>query len=166
MSKLIDGTESKISFDETADIKKIKTKDREIILTSPVKVTGNVFKTNDGLYLSANITYEYSDECARCLKEVKDKVDTSISGRLVEKEQKNKIENDEDETEIFYEGNEVDLDELTINTILLSLPMRVLCNEECRGICPKCGQDLNEVECNCEDDNIDPRFAKLKELLD
>jgi len=81
-----------------------------------------------------------------------------------------KFEDDEEEPSeeelIVVSGYTLDLTEPIISSILLSLPMKTICDEDCKGICPNCGRDLNEGQCNCEDKNIDPRLAKLKELMD
>ena len=60
-----------------------------------------------------------------------------------------------------YEGDAVDLDELVREQILLALPSRNLCREDCKGLCQKCGADLNAGECSCERGETDPRWAAL-----
>ncbi len=63
-----------------------------------------------------------------------------------------------------YEGDAVDLDELVREQILLALPTRTLCREECKGLCPECGANLNAGECDCAQKEIDPRWAALADL--
>lgn len=63
-----------------------------------------------------------------------------------------------------YEGGAVDLDELVREQILLALPSRHLCREDCKGLCQKCGANLNENECSCEQGEVDPRWAALADL--
>jgi uncharacterized protein len=65
-----------------------------------------------------------------------------------------------------YEGDAVDLDELVREQILLGLPSRRLCREECKGLCPKCGADLNAGDCSCEQGEADPRWSALAEWKD
>lgn len=72
----------------------------------------------------------------------------------------------EDDEEIFVEGYNLDLEKLALNEIYLNFPMKVLCKEDCKGICKNCGTNLNLHKCNCENDNIDPRLAGLKALFD
>jgi uncharacterized protein len=62
------------------------------------------------------------------------------------------------------QGDELDLNELAREQILLSLPEQMFCREDCRGLCPACGKDLNDGECDCGSDEIDPRWAALKGL--
>ena len=63
-----------------------------------------------------------------------------------------------------YEGDAVDLDELVREQILLALPSRHLCREDCKGLCQKCGADLNAGACSCEQGEVDPRWAALADL--
>ena len=62
-------------------------------------------------------------------------------------------------------GN-IDMDELVMTDVTLELPFQLLCREDCKGLCPVCGADLNETTCNCNTKQIDPRLEKLKMLLD
>lgn len=65
------------------------------------------------------------------------------------------------ETE-FYEGEEIDLTNLLQDQVLLTLPPKAICKEDCRGLCPKCGRNLNKEACQCLEQDIDPRLAALK----
>lgn len=75
------------------------------------------------------------------------------------------IEIDEGESQIaFYEGEGLDLREILREHILLSLPMQKVCSEACKGICPVCGQNRNQVECGCKTVPVDDRWAALKKI--
>src|SRR5919112_562701 len=65
-----------------------------------------------------------------------------------------------------YEGDAVDLDEIVREQTLLALPSRHLCREDCKGLCQKCGANLNENQCSCEQGETDPRWAALADLKD
>ena len=65
----------------------------------------------------------------------------------------------------FYSGEELDLLDLIKEQIELNLPMKPLCDDACKGICPKCGTDLNVKSCTCSVKDIDPRFESLKKLI-
>lgn len=163
LSRLIDRTVSKIDFEHSFDLSKIQSASGEIVLAKPVIVKGSVYKTNDDLYLSANISYEYYENCARCLKEFINRVDTVLSGRLMETSQSLGTD---DEFVFYYENDQLEIKEQVIASIILSLPMKSLCNDNCRGLCLVCGKDLNIEECSCDIQEIDPRLAKLKDLFD
>ncbi len=66
--------------------------------------------------------------------------------------------------EEFFEGREIDLGGIVREQILLALPMDALCREDCRGLCPVCGKDLNQAECGCERQPADPRWGALKNV--
>ncbi len=59
----------------------------------------------------------------------------------------------------------MDFDKLVNTEILPEMPMKVLCNEECKGICPKCGTDLNEKDCGCDRISADPRMARVLDIF-
>jgi uncharacterized protein len=63
-----------------------------------------------------------------------------------------------------FDGEALDIDEIVKEQILLAVPSHMLCRDDCKGICPECGSDRNTGECSCVTDNIDPRWAALKNL--
>jgi len=65
----------------------------------------------------------------------------------------------------FYREGELDLGEIVREQLLLNIPMRPLCGESCKGLCPHCGANLNETTCGCEQKSIDPRMKALEKLL-
>ncbi len=72
---------------------------------------------------------------------------------------------DEDEAEMgFYEGDGVELNDVLREFILLTLPMQRVCSEDCKGICPECGQNRNQKECDCQKTSADDRWAALKSI--
>jgi DUF177 domain-containing protein len=64
----------------------------------------------------------------------------------------------------YFDGHTIDLDPIVREQVLLALPVSVVCKDDCKGLCPKCGQDLNEAECGCERKVVDPRLAVLKSI--
>ena len=66
----------------------------------------------------------------------------------------------------FVDLNGIDIDELIMTDVTLEIPFQLLCREDCKGLCPVCGSDLNVKTCNCNQKQIDPRLEKLKMLLD
>ena len=75
--------------------------------------------------------------------------------------------NREDNDElILVESQEIDLDELVMSDLLLTLPMKHLCREDCKGLCAQCGKNLNEGDCGCKKKPVDPRLEALRKLLD
>ena len=102
--------------------------------------------------------------CSRCLSDVS--VDTNLEVNLIlspsETEKKEEAGGDIDyET---YRGRTIDLNDYMREQVNLSLPYKVVCTEDCRGLCSGCGQNLNEQQCGCETHQEDSRFAVLKDI--
>lgn len=167
LSRLLDRTVYKIDLNQSILFEDIKVdNDRDIKFVGPIKLVGSIYKTDEGIFLSANVEYQYSENCARCLKDFTNKVETVLSGRLVEKSKKEIKDHESDEPLIYHEGEGLNLSEPIVTSILLSLPMKSLCDYNCKGLCKKCGKDLNQGDCDCIEDNVDPRLTKLRQLFD
>ncbi len=124
-----------------------------------------------GEYLiKGNVTVSVGLACDRCLKEFEKDLDLHID--LVYS-RASEIEGEGKDHEVtagelntgFIAGDELDLGEVVSEQMMLAMPMRSLCFEGCKGICPKCGADLNKTECGCEIGSIDHRFQVLEEYL-
>ena len=76
------------------------------------------------------------------------------------------LNHEENDEFIQVENEQIDLDELFRADILLELPTKYLCNPGCKGICPQCGQNLNQRDCGCNMHQVDPRLEVLKKLID
>ncbi len=128
--------------------------------TSPVKVKGSVGNYTGIVELRAKANFVLETSCDRCAKEISVPLETEIFHTLVTHL------NDESNDELLL-INELrfDLDPLITEDIFLELPSKLLCSEDCKGVCPRCGKDLNTGSCSCEKE-IDPRLAALKQLLD
>ena len=128
--------------------------------TSQVKVSGSAGNYTGIVELRAKADFVLEMDCDRCAKEIKVPLEMDFFHTLVTHL------NDETNDELLL-VNELrfDLDPLIIEDIFLDLPAKFLCDEECKGVCPKCGKDLNTGSCGCEKE-IDPRLAALKQLLD
>lgn len=105
--------------------------------------------------------------CDRCLHSVKMPVRIVFTHQLKAPEQEKSALKEEDisESSPFLSGFELDTEILMNNEILINMPMKVLCKEECKGICPECGQNLNEGECGCDTFVPDPRMAMIKDIF-
>ncbi|MEC9489820.1 MAG: DUF177 domain-containing protein [Halanaerobiales bacterium] len=123
---------------------------REIEIKDPIKLELGIFNTKDSFVVEGKLEANLILSCSRCLQKYSSSVELDISEDVLKSEM-------EDEEELY-------LDEIIMDNIILSLPMKPLCSDDCKGICPECGQDLNEGECECEVEALDPRLAKLKEF--
>lgn len=169
LSQIFDGTIYKLDIEEDLNIHtsdKAFIVERDIRIEKPVNITGSIYATDDGVYLSSKLTYEYIENCARCLTEFSQKIETVLSAKIIE--ESNQPNEDEEETMIYYDSvkSQLEIEDSIRTSILLSLPMKVLCDENCEGLCDKCGKNLNEGQCECTHEDIDPRLEKLKNLFD
>ena len=114
---------------------------------------------NDGLELEGHISAKLSVQCARCLTDMEYQSEVDFCEFFAE--------TPADDEVYPIEKNKVRLDRMILDAISLSLPIRFLCKEDCRGLCPKCGTDLNKGDCDCEkNENVTSPFDKLKGLFD
>ncbi len=164
LSSFHDETVINLSIEGQLNKDDIKVYGRKIKFLEPIKYCGEIYKVDDEKILHLNISYHYQEACGRCLDNFSRKDKTVLSGKLVNKE--SEVETaDEDEEAIVYSGEKLELDEHIINAIILSLPMKPLCHEECKGLCANCGINRNKKDCQCVIEDIDPRLAILKDLF-
>lgn len=150
------GASQGISFAE--DWKEITGYPDVVVFLEPVKIEGIL--TNEGgiLLLDAEGHTMVELSCSRCLSPVSVKIDF----KLKEKFTNAGIFNEEAET---FSGDYINLTDVIRRTMIAAMPIKVLCKEDCRGLCSKCGQDLNQKECGCDTTYFDPRFEGLRALF-
>lgn len=163
ISKLLDSSQIEVKVNTNLTLGTIEFYGKKLKFSSETLFDGGVYKADKEIFISGNLAYEYVDTCDRCLKKFSVKKETYVNTKVVKN---NEELQQSEELATFCENNNVDLEEVIINTILLDLPMKTICDENCKGFCGKCGKNLNEGQCDCDDIDIDPRLAKLKELMD
>ena len=118
--------------------------------------------------IRGHVKVRIQSDCDRCLEAAEFPIDSDFDlfyRPAARAEYDEEVAIDEGESEIaFYEGAGIDLKDVLREYVLLSLPMQRVCREECRGICPVCGQNRNLVNCGCEVKPVDDRWAALKRL--
>ncbi len=125
-----------------------------------VSVKGSVKNRAGIVSLTAEADFVLDTVCDRCAAPVKMKMSVPVQHTLVPHL------NDEDNDELYLiEDMHFNLDELVREDVLLSIPTKILCREDCKGLCPYCGADLNKGECGCKKP-VDPRLEELKRFLD
>jgi uncharacterized protein len=137
---------------------------------SPVSARLRIEKAGAEIMVKGDLRAEIKLICSRCLKEYNGKltvpVDTVYHPVEELKEEAHLSEVRSEELDLdFYSGEEIDLLDLVKEQVELNIPMKPLCDDACKGICPKCGTDLNIRSCTCSVKDIDPRFESLKKLL-
>lgn len=126
----------------------------------PVTARGQVKNTGGTLKLSADVRADMTVRCARCARPVDILLTPHFTAALRED-----AENEDSENVFPITGNCVDVSDVLETLFILTLDMRFLCREDCRGLCPVCGKCLNDGPCSCKQP-IDPRMAVLGRLLD
>lgn len=134
---------------------------------SPVEAHLELSRTGANVQVGGEIKARIRLACGRCLNEFDHDISLDFSdyftaGRAEEKDKELKPE----EMDISYlEGTEIDTTAMILGQIALDVPIQPLCKEDCKGLCPKCGADLNVTECACDKgDKVDERLAKLKDF--
>lgn len=162
----IDGAEHKFSLD--LEPEKIELQEDEARLTKPVNISGTIRKGLAQTDVSGTIKGEIEIDCTRCLRPAESPLDAEFKAAFVTPENytaEREAELRADDLDVaVFEGDEINLAELAREQILLNLPTRFLCKDDCRGLCPKCGVNLNDAACDCEKKEIDPRWRGLREL--
>lgn len=128
----------------------------------PARVKGEIKNAGGYIPFSATCEIKVNGVCARCLAPVSDTVSIEIS-RAVATELT--AEDEADEYLVAVDG-QIEIGETVEDELILSLPSRLLCHEDCKGLCPKCGCDLNKGKCDCPTHDPDPRWAALKKFLE
>ncbi|MGI6587639.1 MAG: YceD family protein [Peptococcia bacterium] len=139
----------------------------EVSLLKPIHVKGHVSNQGNFLELLMRIKTEVMLPCSRCLDEVKLPLDLEVVDQYYSKEEWSNLSevDEEDSSAVFFlEGDWLDLKQVVRENLLLNLPMRILCTPDCPGICPQCGRNLKEGQCNCCSADLDPRFEVLAQL--
>jgi uncharacterized protein len=140
--------------------------DERVNLAEPAKIKGQVRLAGNEVFVNGHVETRAQLECDRCLKAVELPVSADfaleyITGADYESSSAAALSEEELSVSVF-DGESIDVDEIAKEQILLAVPARTLCREDCQGICPECGIDLNTGQCNCAADEIDPRWAALK----
>ena len=127
-----------------------------------IKGALNLLRISEGIMVRGVLTVDLDLECTRCLKPVTQTFDVKLDECF-------RLEQDmhgDEGISAIDEDNHVDLVPIVRELVIVSTPMQVLCERECLGLCPNCGKDLNTGGCDCQLDEVDPRLAALKALIE
>lgn len=130
-------------------------------LKKPVAYRVRVSNTASVVNLKIDIDFEFSAPCDRCGNYTSKRHTVTIEKSLA-----TSLERQESDTIIVVPDMQLEVDELVYTEVILNLPSKHLCKETCKGLCSVCGKNLNEGDCGCAKTEPDPRFEKLRQLLD
>ncbi len=160
----------KVTFDVTYEPDRLDLTDAGFRQRWPVRIQGTAELTEGTQVITVrgHITGALEGECHRCLDPRRLELDSDFELKYRPRSMlptEPELELDDKEIQFgFYEGEGIELLDVLMEQIMLWLPMHWLCREDCRGLCPICGENRNHVECHCKVEDIDPRWSALKAL--
>ena len=160
LSQIIDRPGESISYSAVVDLSDLQYGTCNPV-TEPVKAEGTVRNTAGVLVMKGMITTCINGICDRCAAELDRELEIPIDAVLV-----TELANEENEDEWVFtlEGDSADLEDIVRTVFVLNMDSKLLCSDDCKGLCCRCGKNLNDGPCSCEKE-IDPRLAALKQLL-
>ena len=132
---------------------------------SPMKVAGEITNTAGYMRMTLSMSVNYQTVCARCLKPVSGCFSLDLDKIVAPRELLSDPDDSKYDDYAIIEDGFLDMDEPLREQIEMEFPVRFLCKEDCKGLCSKCGKNLNDGACDCPTKEIDPRLASLGPLL-
>ena len=133
---------------------------------SPMKVKGDITNTAGYMRMSVTTSLDYEAQCARCLAPVIGQFSLDLEKTVAPRNLLVGLDEDKLDDYAIIEDGFLDMDEQLRAQLEMEFPVRFLCSEDCKGLCQRCGKNLNEGKCDCAEKEIDPRFAPLQKLLE
>lgn len=167
LGSFLDGSKDVFEVKGQLECEALELSNRDVKIVGPIEYKGQIFKVIGGHQINVDIKYTYTEKCNRCLAPATETIKTNIYGKLLEgkKDLEVEVNEDDDEETLYYENGILRLDEYIIEQVIVSLPIKTLCDDDCKGLCQKCGVDLNKENCDCVHEDIDPRLEKLKDFF-
>lgn len=131
-------------------------------IIDPIQFRGQLDMLGDYFELKGKITGTIELTCSRCLVRYPHELNIEVDDKFSNDQETV----DRDVNIIFMDSDTLDITEIVLGNIILSLPIKRLCKEACKGLCPQCGTDLNNSSCGCINEEVDPRLEKLKDFFD
>jgi len=140
----------------------------ECRIQGPAKGEIFLYRVDRDIRLNGKVAALIVLNCDRCLEEYNQKIDTSffymlVPSQSIDKEKEIALGSEDIEISL-YDGAEIQIGEIFREQILLQIPMRHVCSEECKGFCPRCGADLNKEKCRCRKETLNNPFSVLRKL--
>ncbi|HAA05665.1 MAG TPA: hypothetical protein DCE18_20190 [Syntrophobacteraceae bacterium] len=142
-----------------------------IHFAQPLSIDLEIYRRLDHVRVQGNIRAEFRLGCHRCLEDFHWELEQPVDVFLLYR-QESPVQVDDGEPELtgeesdqaFFDGEEIDIDVLVAEQVFLALPIKALCSERCRGLCPRCGANLNMEACKCSDSQKESGFAVLQNI--
>lgn len=157
-----------IMLNKALDVSHVIKGRKDINGITPLQVGLKAKPAEDGaITVSGTLSCELHMNCSRCLKPLDHKLVTEFEESFKQGDNPEAdLQEEDDDTEVHFVPEErIDLVPYIEESLFLSLPFAAVCKEDCKGLCPQCGTDLNERKCDCNTDVIDPRLASLGDFF-
>jgi uncharacterized protein len=162
-----EGLSVNYSRDDKWCSEQIPASDRKYFVLESVSMVCTIKRLRETLFLEGEIASSVEATCSRCLEIAKLPIQGHFHYVLAPAAEMGgeELELSAEDMDIVYYHNEVvDLDPLMFEQLMLQLPMKILCRESCKGLCPSCGVNLNSMNCQCQASPVDERLAVLKKF--
>jgi uncharacterized protein len=156
------------SFAQTYQPDELTFDEHDLRLLEPVSIAGRIRRRDREVELRGKLATKVAVACGRCLKSVELLVEVEFTERFApavawKDEEQHELQQEDLDLAVF-DGEGIELADLVREEIILAMPGHTLCQEQCKGLCPDCGTDLNLSSCDCATKQIDSRWEKLKDL--
>ncbi len=137
-------------------------------IAEPLKASGIILRTGPKVVVEGRVNGFVDCDCVRCLRSMRLPVDLSfrevfVPAELFDNESESQIAGEDMDASLLSD-DVLDISEIVREQVLLFLPEQIFCEPGCRGLCPDCGANLNDSECGCGREEIDPRWSALKDI--
>lgn len=130
-------------------------------IQGPIVMTAELYRVEDEIVFYGKLSFATLEQCTRCLDSLQVEFKTEVQAKIVVED----LMDDSEEYCLFYQDGELAIEELIQEVVRIEYPLQHICGLECKGLCPRCGVNLNHESCECENEEIDPRLEKLKNLF-
>ncbi len=137
-----------------------------VVFPSPMKVKGDITNTAGYMRMKLTLSVDYQAACARCLAPISGSFSLDLEKTVAPRDLLADLPEEKLEDFAIVEDGFLDLDEPLYEQLEMEFPIRFLCREDCKGLCPRCGKNLNDGPCTCPEKEPDPRLAPLQKILE
>lgn len=127
----------------------------------PIVMTAELYRVEDEVVCYGKFSFSTMGHCTRCLDSMQIEFSSEFRAKIVAED----FMDDSEEYCLLYQNGELAIEELIQEVVRIEYPLQHICGLECKGLCPRCGVNLNHESCQCENEDIDPRLEKLKNLF-
>lgn len=161
LSDVIKITGAKVELDSNIEIDGMEFLGESYDFDKPLKIKGEIYNNGQTLTFNANVSGTMITECSRCLEEI----EVPISFDINEVLEKSSSGAEKFGDVILFEGHSIEIDDIVASNFLMSISGNYLCKEDCKGLCFVCGHNLNDGDCGCDREVVDPRWQALADIL-